>query len=237
MVYLSVVIPAYNEENKISKDIEAVYKYFNENSIDGELIIVNDGSTDQTYDIASGFSKRFLSLKVITYNKNRGKGYAVKTGMLAAGGEYILFADSGLCVPFKCANEGIKLLNEGYDIAIGSRTPNQNAKILLKQPLYRRLGSNLFHFLIKTFKIIPEGIEDIQCGFKLFKKEIAHKLFNKIFTEKFMWDLELLRIVNRENYKIATFGTEWSNDPDTRFHPFIGSFENLFQVITIIFRT
>ena len=235
MTHLSVVIPVFNEENKISKDIEAVYKYFNENSINGELIIVDDGSRDKTCDIAKSFSKHYPNLKVINYKNNRGKGYAVKIGMLAATKEYVLFADSGLCVPFKYANDGLKLLNEGYDIAIGSR--RQNAKILLKQPLYRRLGSNVFDFLIKTFKIIPEGIEDTQCGFKLFKKEIAHKLFKKIFTDKFMWDIELLRIVNKEKYKIGIFGVEWSNDPDTRFNPIAGSFENLLQIAKIIVRT
>ena len=126
MYYLSVVIPAYNEEKKIAKDIEAVYKYFKNNSIDGELIIVNDGSKDQTCNIANNFSKQFNTLKVITYLKNKGKGYAIKTGILEAKGEYILFADAGLCVPFKYANAGIELLKKGYDIAIGSRRSNSN---------------------------------------------------------------------------------------------------------------
>ncbi len=238
MYYLSVVIPAYNEEKKIAKDIEAVYEYFKNNSIDGELIIVDDGSKDQTYNIANNFSKQFNTLKVITYLKNKGKGYAIKTGILEAKGERILFADAGLCVPFKYANAGIELLNKGYDIAIGSRKSTSNmAKIIQKQPLYRRIGSKVFHFLIKTFKIIPDGIEDTQCGFKLFKKDVAHSLFKKIVTEKFMWDIEMLRIASKEKYKITAFPVEWSNDPDTKFRPYIGSLENFLQIANIILRT
>lgn len=235
MPYLSIVIPAYNEEKKISKDIEAVYKYFNEYSVNGELIIVDDGSKDETYNIAKSYKEKFSSLKILTYKKNRGKGFATKTGILEARGEYILFADSGVCVPYKYTNIGLELLKGSYDIAIGSR--KGQAKIVLKQPLYRRLGSKLFHFLVGIFNVIPDGIEDTQCGFKVFKKEVAHNIFKKVFTEKFMYDIEVLRRVKNEKYKITTFPVEWANDSDTRFNPFIGSFENLLQIITIILRT
>lgn len=235
MHYLSVVIPAYNEEKKISKDIKEAYKYFSENNINGEVIVIDDGSKDQTFNTAKNLSSKYPSLKVINYGKNKGKGYAIKTGILQATREYILLVDSGLCVPFKFANHGLDLLKKGNDIAIGSR--KTNAKIIISQPLYRRLGSKLFHTIIKIFKIIPEGIEDTQCGFKLFKKDVAHNVFRKIFTEKFMWDIEMLRRASKEKYKIAAFPVEWSNDADTKFHPYIGSIENLLQIINIMFRT
>lgn len=238
MYDLSIVIPAYNEEKKISKDIEAVYKYFKEYSIKGELVIVDDGSKDKTSEIARAYSSGFSTLKLISYKPNKGKGFAVKTGVLQANGENILIVDSGLCVPFECANIGLELLRKGNDIALGSRNEiNDKARILIKQPLYRRLGSKLFQFLITSFKLIPENIQDTQCGFKLFKKEIAHSIFNKMFTEKFMWDIEMLRILSKRKYKVVTFGVEWSNDPDTRFNPIIGSFENFLQIINIIIKT
>ena len=233
---LSIVIPAYNEEKKIYRDIEAVYAFFKENSINGELIIVDDGSKDNTFSAVSEFKNKYHSLKVLTYPKNHGKGYAIKTGMLEASGKNILFADAGLCVPYKCVKPGIELLDAGADIAIGSRRTNET-KIVQKQPLYRRLGSAIFHFLIKTFKIIPEGIQDTQCGFKLFNKEIAHKIIKKLITEKVMWDIEMLRIAQKEKYKVSVFPVEWSNDPDTKFRPYIGSIENMIQILNIIFRT
>ena len=238
MYKLSIVIPAYNEGKKISKDIEAVYEYFKENSINGELIIVDDGSKDKTYEITKSYTQKFPSLKVINYGKNRGKGYAIKTGILEAQGEYILFADSGICVPYKCANVGLDLLKSGYDIALGSRrTKDNKSKILVKQPLYRQIGSKAFKFLIQTFNVISKEVEDTQCGFKLFKKNVAHDIYKKCFTEKFMIDLEMLRIAKKKGYKISAFPVEWSNDPDTRYHAIIGSFENMLQIINIVLRT
>ncbi len=236
MYDLSIVIPAYNEEKKIYRDIEAIYDYFRENFINGELIIVDDGSRDNTFNAASEFKNKYPTLKVLTYKQNRGKGYAVKTGILEASGKNILFADAGLCVPYKCVKLGIELLESGSDIAIGSRRTSET-KIVQKQPLYRRLGSQIFHFLIKTFSVIPEGIQDTQCGFKLFKKEIAHKVFKRLFTEKFMWDIEMLRIAKKEKYKVGIFPVEWSNDPDTKFRPYIGSIENIIQILNIMIRT
>lgn len=238
MIELSIVLPAYNEEKKISKDIEAVFDYFTESSTNGELIIVNDGSKDETYKVASSFKDKYPNLKVLTYERNRGKGFATKTGMLEAQGKYILLADSGICVPYRFANVGIDLLKKGNDIAIGSRRGDPNKiKIVRQQPLYRKLGSKLFQLLIQAVQLIPPGIEDTQCGFKLFKKEVAHEIFNRLITEKFMWDIEVLRISVKKKYKVVPFPVEWGNDPDSRFNPLIGSFENLFQILNIIVRT
>ena len=91
--------------------------------------------------------------------------------------------------------------------------------------------------MIQSFGIVPKGIEDTQCGFKLFKKDAAHGIYKKCMTKKFMIDLEMLRIANKEKYKIAVFAVEWSNDPDTRYNPIVGSFENILQIINIVLRT
>lgn len=235
MYNFSIVIPAYNEEKKIDRDIKAVYEFFKENSLNGELIIVDDGSSDHTVNIANENKKNYDSLKVISYGKNKGKGYALRTGMLQASGKYILFADAGLCVPFKCALQGIELLKSGYDIALGSRR-NKASKIRIKQPLYRQLGAKAFMFLIKLFGIIPQGVEDTQCGFKLFKKDVAYDIYKRCVIDKFMIDLEMLRIATISKYKITSFPVEWSNDPDTRYDPFIGTIQNLLQILRILMR-
>ncbi len=237
MYELSIVIPAYNEEKKIDKDIDAVFTFFKESKIKGELIIVNDGSRDETYSVAKTNCTKYPDLKVLTYEKNRGKGFATKTGMLAASGKYILLADAGLCVPYSYVHSGIELLENGNDIAIGSRRGDSNkVKIVRKQPLYRRAGSKVFQVLIQLFQLIPPGIEDTQCGFKLFKKDVAHDIFKDLITEKFMWDIEILRRSVKSKYKVVPFPVEWGNDPDSRFNPLIGSFENMFQIINIIIR-
>ncbi len=237
MYELSIVIPAYNEGKKISKDIEAVFSFFNNSSINGELIIVNDGSKDNTYNIALSFKEKYSDLKVLTYEQNKGKGFATKTGMLSASGKYILLADAGLCVPYSYAHKGVELLESGADIAIGSRRGDQSKiKIVKKQPLYRQLGSKCFQILIQMVKLIPPGIEDTQCGFKLFKKEVANNIFKDLITEKFMWDIEVLRRAVKNKYKVIPFPVEWGNDPDSRFNPLIGSFENIWQIINIMVR-
>ena len=236
MYDLSIVIPAYNEEKKIISDIEAVYKFFKENSINGELIIVNDGSKDKTFEIASGEKSKYPSLEIITYKTNRGKGYALRQGMVNAKGKHVLFADSGLCVPYKCVFEGIKLLENGADIAIGSRrTKNNDSTILIPQPLYRRIGSKVFYFLMKIFGLIPKGIFDTQCGFKVFKKDVAHKIYSECFTNGFMIDLEMIKRGLKLKYKIEQFPVTWSNDADSRYKPVSGSFKNMVQILKIMF--
>lgn len=238
MYDLSIVIPAYNEEKKIVKDIEAVYKFFNENSFNGELVIVDDGSSDDTKKIVQSQIKNYPNLKLVDYGENKGKGYALRKGMVEAQGKYILFADSGLCVPFKCALQGIELLKDGSDIAIGSRRgKNNESTIVIQQPLYRRAGSKVFYFLIKAINLIPKGIYDTQCGFKLFKKEAAHKIYSECFTDGFMIDIESLRRAVKLNYKVTPFSIEWSNDPDTRYNPLFGSFQNLLQIVNILLKT
>ncbi|MBI3308971.1 MAG: glycosyltransferase family 2 protein [Candidatus Melainabacteria bacterium] len=235
MYDLSIVIPAYNEEKKISNDIEAVISFFKTNKIAGQLVIVDDGSKDKTKDVSEKYAQDHKFIKIIAYKTNKGKGYALRKGMLEANGEIILFADAGLCVPFDCTFRGIELIKKGYDIALGSRR-NKASKIQIKQPLYRQLGAKAFMFLIKLFGVIPQGVEDTQCGFKLFKKDVAHDIYKRCVIDKFMIDLEMLRIATKSKYKIASFPVEWSNDPDTRYDPFIGTVQNLLQILKILVR-
>lgn len=235
MYDFSIVIPAYNEEKKIEKDIEAVYSFFNSHSLNGELVIVDDGSKDKTYEVASTFKNKYPSLKVINYGMNKGKGYALRTGMVEASGKYILFADSGICVPYENSLEGLKLTQEGFDIAIGSRRTKENeTTIVIQQPAYRRIGSKVFYFTMKLLKLIPRGIYDTQCGFKIFKKEAAHKIYKECFTDGFMIDIEMLKRGIKAKYKITQFPVKWSNDPDTRFNPIGGSLQNMIQILKII---
>jgi dolichyl-phosphate beta-glucosyltransferase len=237
MYDLSVVIPAYNEEKKIGNDIENIYHFFNENSINGELLVIDDGSKDSTFSTASSYKKKYPSLKVITYERNRGKGYATKTGILEATSEYMLLIDAGSSVPLNYIHTGLNLLKSGNDVAMGSRSTADKGIVTLKQPFYRRFGSKGFKFIIQAINLIPKGIEDTQCGFKLFKKKAAHDIFKKMFTEKNIWDIEMIRRALKGKYKISVFPVEWKNDPDTRFNPFIGSFETILQLFNIILRT
>jgi dolichyl-phosphate beta-glucosyltransferase len=231
-IYLSIVIPCYNESKKIVYDIEEASKFLVSYNICGEIIIVDDGSTDNTYHMAEEYSKKFQNIKVLTYGANKGKGYALKTGILVATGRYILFADAGLCVPFENVQRGIAQIESGASIAIGSRRV-KGSKIFHHQPLYRKLGSRLFHFISTTIIGIPKDIQDSQCGFKLFTRDAAHFLYSQCVIDRFMIDIEMILRAKKAHLVITEFPVEWKNDPDTRFNPINGTIQNIFQLIKI----
>ncbi len=231
-VLLSIVIPAYNEEKKICEDLSQVYNFLNRQSYGYEVLMVDDGSKDKTYEIGKSLESKYKNLRCIRYEKNRGKGYAVKTGILQAKGEYILFSDAGTCVPYQEVERGLHLLQDGYDVAIGSRILPES-KIILKQPLYRQLGSKGFNFIIRWFMGIR--MRDTQCGFKVFKREAAHQIFSKNRIDRMMFDIETIFNATKLGFKMKEFPVTWKNDPDTRFNPFWGSIVNLKELFIIKF--
>lgn len=145
---LSLIIPAYNEEKKIEKDIREAFKYFKKKKITGEVIVSTDGVSDNTNKIVRSVKGEFPNLILLTRKEKIGKGAAIKRAVVKASGRYIMFADAGLCVPFKFIDEGVKKLTEGYDLAFGSRE-GRLAMIKKEQPLYRKIGSRVFGFLIR----------------------------------------------------------------------------------------
>lgn len=233
--YLSLIIPAYNEEKKIERDIHQAFAYFKQKKIKGEVIVSTDGVTDNTNNIVRSLRKEFPDLKLIAKKEKIGKGAAIKRGVKKASGKYIMFADAGYCVPFKFIDTGIEKLEEGYDLALGNRGDRQTI-IKIKQPFYRKAGSVAFSFLIKYILGVPTSIKDTQCGFKIYKHEIAKRLFSDLKTDGMMFDLEHILRAKKYNFKIAVFPIEWSNDPDTKFNPISGSWENIKAIYDIKFK-
>lgn len=232
---LSLIIPAYNEEKKIERDIRKAFDYFKKKKISGEVIVSTDGVTDDTNKIVHNLKNEFNDLILLTKKKKIGKGAAIKRGVSKAEGKYIMFADAGLCVPFKFIDSGIKKLEEGYDLALGDRT-GQLAIIKRKQPFYRVLGSRIFSLLVEHVLGVPAHIKDTQCGFKIYKADVAKKLFKDLDTKTMMFDLEHILRAKKNNFKIATFPVEWSNDPDTKFNPLSGGIKIISEVYNIKFK-
>ncbi len=233
--YLSLIIPAYNEEKKIEKDIREAFNYFKQKKIYGEVIVSTDGVTDNTNKIVQNLKNEFPNLSLLYKKEKIGKGAAIKRGVKKASGKYIMFADAGYCVPYKFINVGIKKLEEGYDLALGNRGDNQSV-IKVKQSLHRKIGSDAFGFLVKNILGVPLLIEDTQCGFKIYKHKIAKKLFSDLKTEGMMFDLEHILRAKKYNYKIAVFPVEWSNDPDSKFNPLVGTHKILLEIYKIKFK-
>lgn len=232
--HLSIVIPAYNEEKKIDTDLAAALDYFDRQPYSFEVIAVDDGSTDGTAAKLAEWERRCAPrVRAICYRPNRGKGYAVRTGMLAARGARRMFADAGLCVPFSEVERGLAALEAGCDVAIGSRKLAAS-RVVQPQAAYRRWGSRVFGALVRLLMGLG-GIEDTQCGFKFFTARAAEELFGRSCIDGFMFDAETLIHARRLGMKIGEFPVEWRADPDSRYRPLAGSVRNLVELARIKF--
>jgi dolichyl-phosphate beta-glucosyltransferase len=219
---LSIVIPAFNESGKIGRDIESACEFLQRNSLEGEIIIADDGSSDTTADEAKKIGDKYLSLVQVTIIRNQqhhGKGYAVRSGIMHATGDYVMFADSGSCVPMDNALRGLELLKSGKcDIAHGSRRL-ASTHLIKDQRLYRHICSVLFHWFVINIMKIPAQLTDTQCGFKIYRGDIARLLYGQCITDGFMFDIEIIRRAINQNYKIVEFPIDWTCDPDSRLSP------------------
>lgn len=232
--YLSLIIPAYNEEKKIERDIREAFEYFKQSKINGEVIVSTDGVTDNTNIVVSELKRIYPDLILISKKSKIGKGAAIKRGVKKAKGKYIMFADAGYCVPFRYIKDGIKKIKEGYDLALANRGAKETI-IKISQPFYRKIGSKTFGLIVKYFLGIPHYIKDTQCGLKIYKHNVAKILFKNLQTKGMMFDLELILKAKKKKFKIATFPVMWSNDPDTKFNPVTGSLENFKEIYRIKF--
>jgi len=216
-MYISIIIPVYNEREKIAGDIAAAGEFIVKNSFQGEIIVVDDGSDDGTSEAASQAAvPSGVDKHVRRYDEHRGKGYAVKTGVELAKGDHIMFADSGLCIPFDFALKGLDLLASGeYDIAHGSRRLSES-KIIQNKPLVRRIIPKIFKWIFIILLGVPRRLTDTQCGFKIYKGDVAHKLYGACSIEGFLFDIEIILLTLRPGYRITEFPVEWTADLDSR---------------------
>ena len=229
---LSIIIPAYNEEKKIQTDIIEAIKFLKKASLKGEIIVSTDGITDKTNEIVEKMQMNFKNVILLAEKKKIGKGAAIKKGVKISTGNIIMFVDAGLCVPYENAKKGIDLINVGYDCAMGSRA-EKGSKILKKQPLYRFIGSKVFKFMIHSLLQIPSQIKDTQCGFKLYKNNVAKDIYSKLKTTKMMFDIEVILRMKKKKYKVASFPVTWKNDEDTKFDPMKGTLDNFHDLFLI----
>jgi dolichyl-phosphate beta-glucosyltransferase len=204
---ISVVIPAYNEEWRILPTVGAIASHMSSRGEPWELIVADDGSTDSTVELLQDL--RFPNMRVLVTDRNRGKGNAVRRGMLAAEGDYVLFADADQSTPIEQFDALLDELKDGYDVAVGSRAAagaSVSNKSLARRALSRALRTIvLFGFGVK--------ISDTQCGFKLFTAEAARTLFELQIIEGFSFDLEVLYLSSKLGLRVAEVPVEWIDAP------------------------
>lgn len=227
MTLISIIIPAYNEELRIKSTLDKILYYTNaNNSYNYEIIVVDDGSKDKTIDLVG----QYKNVVLVRQSINQGKGAAVRRGMLEAKGDLLLFSDADLSTPIEELSKLIEKIDAGNHIAIGSRALN-NDLIREHQPFYREIMGKTFNKIVQF--LVIKGIFDTQCGFKLFTKDVGKKVFGLSKIDGFSFDVEVLFLASKFNYKIAEVPVLWFNDDRSKVNPITDSIKMLKEIFKI----
>ena len=212
-IYLSVVVPAYDEEKLIKSTLIEIENFLSARTYNYEIVIVDDGSKDKTFSIVKSLQSDFKNLIIIKNDKNRGKGYSVKKGILSAKGKFRLFMDADNSTSIDQFANFIPFLEDGCDIVIGNRAL-KNSKIKKRQSFYKELFGNIGNKLIRLFAV--SKISDTQCGFKCFSSKSAQNIFPKLTIDRWGFDIEILAIANHLGCRVKTVPVIWENREKTR---------------------
>jgi dolichyl-phosphate beta-glucosyltransferase len=210
---ISIVIPAYNESSRIGRALDAVMQCVRERDWHAEVVVVNDGSTDNTVGVVESYAARYPEIRLLENPENRGKGYSVRHGILQSVGEIVMFTDADMSAPIEEAERLFAALRQGADIAIGSRWLERNRQTH-KQPLYRQFFGRCFNAITRFVMGLP--FADTQCGFKAFRRPVAQTIFQLQRIERWGFDPELLFIALKRGYRIQEVPVTWGHDERSR---------------------
>ncbi len=216
--FLSVVIPAFNEAARLAKCLEVVSTYLQQRELSFECLVVDDGSDDGTAEVAESQRDRVGAIQVLRNETNRGKGYSVRRGMLEARGQYVLLTDTDLSTPITELEKLELYVIEGpYSLAIGSRDI-KGSQVEVQQSPVRENSGKLFNWMVRSLLKLP--FRDTQCGFKLFTAEAAEKIFSRVRTDRFSYDVETLLIGRLLGYEIKEVPVIWRHDAGSKVNFF-----------------
>jgi dolichyl-phosphate beta-glucosyltransferase len=244
-IFLTVVIPAYNEENRLPASLEKIWSFLESQPYTSEIIVVDDGSSDGTIETVNQLvSKCENNLTRCRFrlieNQHRGKGYAVRTGMLAGLGEYILFSDADLSTPIEEISKLLECFEQGVEVAVGSR--EGHGALRFNEPLHRHIMGRVFNFLVRL--VTRSNLKDTQCGFKAFTREVARDLFShvQIYGEKSTpikdamvtgFDVEVLFLASKKGYKIKEVPVRWYRVDGSKVNPVKDSVRMFVDVLKV----
>jgi dolichyl-phosphate beta-glucosyltransferase len=231
---LSIIIAAYNEESRIGESLLKIKAYLDGQDADYEIIVVDDGSTDNTRQVAADYKSEITNLKVIGYPINKGKGYALRQGVFASAGDMVLLTDADLSTPIDELGRLLPLITgQEYDVVIGSRAL-QSSKILKKQPWWRQGMGKIFNRIVGL--LVLDDFSDTQCGFKLFSDKAARNLFKYARVNRCAYDVEILAQAKERGYRILEVPVKWVNSPASKVNPIFDSMQMLFDLVKIRLR-
>lgn len=210
---LSVIVPSYNEEERLLRTLERLAEYYDAQSYDYDVTVVSDGSKDRTNDIVRDFAATHPKFSLLDYQPNRGKGYAVRRGMLAATGDLVLFCDADLATPQEETEKLLKAMEAGADVAIGSR-PKADSSLEIRQPWHREMLGRIFNRAVQLLAV--KGIDDTQCGFKIFTLKAAQDVFKRCKLNGFSFDFEALLVARDLGYKIVEVPIRWRHQEGSK---------------------
>jgi dolichyl-phosphate beta-glucosyltransferase len=213
----SIIIPAYNESGRIRPTLDELLRYVEQRKWDTEILVVDDGSRDDTREIVREYGKAHSQILLVENPGNRGKGYSVRNGMLHARGDICLFTDADLSSPISEAQKLFDAIAAGADIAIGSRWLRADLQTE-RQPLYRQLFGRIYNLVLRIF--LNLNFVDTQCGFKAFRREAAQRIFPLQRIERWGFDPEILFLARRLGFTVKEVPVIWAHSEGTRLNPF-----------------
>jgi dolichyl-phosphate beta-glucosyltransferase len=211
---ISIIIPAYNEERRLPRSLELIREYLKKRAWDGEVIVVDDGSTDQTAQIVKEWQQQIPTLRLVQNGQNRGKGFSVRHGMQEARARIAIFTDADLSSPIEEADKLLGVMGGGrFDVAIGSRAVDRKL-ITVRQPLFREMAGIVFNKMVQL--VTGLTFVDTQCGFKAFVVEKMKPVFAQQRIEGFGFDPEILFLAKKHGLSMVEVPVRWAHDDDTR---------------------
>lgn len=226
----SIVIPAYNESTRLGTTLESVLNYVSQQGFDAEVIVINDGSRDNTAEIVRNFAAKNPTLRLIENPGNRGKGYSVRNGMLNARGQVLIFSDADLSAPIEELPKLLHAIAAGADIAIGSRWLRANLQTQ-RQPLHRQLFGRIFNLLLRA--TLGLRFKDTQCGFKAFKRQAADAIFPLQRIERWGFDPEILFLARKCGFRVQEIPVAWGHSGETRINPVLDGCRMFLEMLRV----
>jgi glycosyltransferase involved in cell wall biosynthesis len=227
---VSIIIPAYNESQRIVASLDKISAYIAEQQWTAEIVVVNDGSRDNTAEIVQEYVKKNPVVRLLENPGNRGKGYTVRNGVMHANGDVILFTDADLSSPIQESRKLFNAIEAGADVTFGSRWLQAELQTE-RQPLYRQVFGRIFNLLLRI--ILGLKYKDTQCGFKAFTRKAGHQIFSRQMIDRWGFDPEILFLAEKFGFKVAEVPVEWAHDNRSKINPVVDGFKMFTEMLRV----